>query len=74
MAPPSTTELGQGYAEARARGVGIDPGAHPEFDKPTPLEKVGEALKRLFKPKPVGNSSADRHAQRAYEFEKNNRR
>lgn len=54
-----TTGLGQGYAEAEKKGVGIKPGAHPEYQNPKPVagsgfvKKVGDELKKMLpKPKP----------------------
>lgn len=67
--------------ESRVEGSGlIQAGAHPEFDKPTPLDKVVAGVKKAVAavtpkpkppamPKPIGNSARDAHARRAREFQ-----
>ena len=71
--PYRATDLGARMEGAAVAGGGIQPGAHPEFEKETPLDKVITAVKRLLRPKPIGNSSVDAHNRRAYEFEKSQR-
>ena len=71
-----SSDLAARFEGAAAAGGGIRPGAHPEFEQPTPLENLITAAKGLAgkflapkpKPKPIGNSARDAHARRAYEF------
>jgi hypothetical protein len=44
-------------AGAAAGGGGIQPGAHPEFEQPTPTEKMGAMMKKLFGKKPKKGTS-----------------
>jgi len=46
------SDLDVAMNEAAAAGGGIQAGAHPEFDQPTPGEKIGAWIKKLFPPKP----------------------
>lgn len=52
VVPNRTTGLGQGYAEAESLGVGISPGAHPEYEKGpqlgNPVKQVGDLWKKMF--------------------------
>jgi hypothetical protein len=49
---PRTTGLGQGYGEAAAKGEGIQPGAHPEYQRGTPfgnpVKQLGDVWNKLF--------------------------
>lgn len=75
---PRPTDLESRMTGAAQAGGGIQPGAHPEFDKPTPIgnpmKQIGEVLRRTMKPKATGNSDRDRHNRRAWEFENNKKR
>jgi hypothetical protein len=44
---PTTTGLSQGYGEAAASGGGIQPGAHPEMDADTPMDKLSRFGNRV---------------------------
>ena len=44
------SDLEAGYTNAGAQG--IVPGAHPQYDQPTPGEKLIDAFKNIIRPKP----------------------
>jgi hypothetical protein len=47
-----TTGLGAGYEHAVQEGVGIEPGAHPEYQRGprlgNPIRQIGDIWKKLF--------------------------
>jgi hypothetical protein len=42
------SDLAGRFQSAAKQGGGIRAGAHPEFDQPTPFEKIGAAWGKMF--------------------------
>lgn len=59
---PQTTALGQGYAEARTKGGGIQPGAHPEFETPmafgNPVTQIRSLVRKIMTYNPYAPKKA----------------
>lgn len=77
MASKTRSDLAAKMEAQRAAGGGIQANAHPEYAEGpklgNPITQIGGAIKAVGrflnpKPKPIGNSSVDRHAQRAYDY------